>query len=47
MALRPPKPSKQARNNRKQELKKALHEQTRPQEQPPRRLEEAAYKRLG
>ena len=41
------KPSKQARNNRKQQLRKALAEQARPQEQPPRQLEEVAYKRMG
>ena len=46
--IKPPKPSKANRNNRKQELRKVLAEQQRQQlESPPRRLEEVAYKRLG
>ena len=47
MANKPLKPSKQARNQRKQETKRLLQEQQTPAQQPPRRLEEAAYKRLG
>jgi len=46
-----PKPSKQARNNKKQEVKRLLAEQQQERRsqylQPPRRLEEAVYKRLG
>lgn len=46
MAIKPIKPSKSARNNRKQETKKLLAEQLRQQSAPPRRLEDVAYKRL-
>ncbi len=45
------KPSKQARNSRKQEVKRLLAEQQQEKRsqylQPPRRLEEGVYKRLG
>ena len=47
MAIKPIKPSKQARNRRKQELRKALAEQSRPQEQPTPRPEPALFKPLG
>ena len=47
MAIKPIKPSKQARNNRKQQLKKALAEQARPQEQPQGRQESPVFKPLG
>ena len=47
VSLRPIKPSKQARNNRKQQLKKALAEQARPQEQPQGRQESPVFKPLG
>ena len=47
MAIKPIKPSKQARNNRKQELRKTLAEQSRPQEQPTPRPEPALFKPLG
>lgn len=46
MALKPLKPSKQSRNNRKQEVKRLLEEQQRPQPQPSN-LEEVVYKRMG
>lgn len=46
-----PKPSKQARYSRKQEVKRLLAEQQQERRAqyllPPRRLEEAVYKRLG
>lgn len=45
MALKPKKPSKQARDSKKQEIKRLLAQQ-RPQTYP-QRLEEVAYKRLG
>ena len=47
MSLKPLKPSKQSRNQRKQETRRLLQEQQTLPQQPPRRLEEAAYKRLG
>ena len=46
MALKPLKPSKQSRNSKKQETKRLLEQQQRPQPVP-MRLEEVAYKRLG
>ena len=46
MAIKPLKPSKQARNNRKQELRKAL-EQHRHPPQPTSRPEPPVFKPLG
>lgn len=45
MALKPPKPSKASRNQRKQEMRRA--QQQRPLPTPPARLEDVVYKRLG
>ena len=47
MSLKPPKPSKASRNQRKQEARRLLAQQQRPQQANPLRLEEVAYKRLG
>ena len=46
LSLKPLKPSKQSRNSKKQETKRLLEQQQRPQPNPVR-LEEVAYKRLG
>ena len=46
MAIKPIKPSKQARNSRKQELRKAL-EQQRHQPQPSSRPAAPVFKPLG
>lgn len=43
MALKPKKPSKRARDNRKQEQRRQMQEQART----PARLEEVAFKRVG
>ena len=47
MALKPIKPSKASRNQRKQEAQRLLAQQQRPQQANPLRLEEVAYKRMG
>ena len=47
VSLKPPKPSKASRNQRKQEARRLLAQQQRPQQANPLRLEEVAYKRLG
>ena len=47
MALKPAKPSKASRNQRKQEARRLLAQQQRPQQANPLRLEEVAFKRLG
>ena len=47
MSLKPTKPSKASRNQRKQEARRLLAQQQRPQQANPLRLEEVAYKRLG
>ena len=44
MSLKPAKPSKAARNNRKQEARKLAQHQPQPV---PARLEEIVFKRLG
>ena len=44
MSLKPLKPSKQARNQRKQEARKLAHQPPQPA---PARLEEIVFKRLG
>ena len=46
VSLKPTKPSKQSRNNRKQEAKRLLAQQPQPQPNP-LRLEEVVFKRLG
>ena len=45
MSVKPPKPSRQARNSKKQEIKRLLEQQR--QQPNPVRLEEVMYKRLG
>ena len=47
MALKPANPSKASRNQRKQEARRLLAQQQRPQQANPLRLEEVAYKRMG
>ena len=47
MSLKPAKPSKQSRNNRKQEVKRLMAQQRRPPQPNPVRMEEAVFKRLG
>ena len=47
LSLKPQKPSKQSRNNRKQEAKRLLAQQQRPPQAHPLRLEEVVFKRLG
>ena len=47
VSLKPPKPSKASRNQRKQEARRLLAQQQRPQQANPLRLEEVVYKRLG
>ena len=44
MSLKPAKPSKAARNNRKQEARKLAQQSPQPA---PSRLEEIVFKRLG
>ena len=44
VSLKPAKPSKAARNNRKQEARKLAHQPPQPA---PARLEEIVFKRLG
>lgn len=46
MSLKPQKPSKASRNQRKQEVRRLLAQQQRPQPVPAR-LEDVVYKRLG
>lgn len=46
VSLRPLKPSKQSRNSKKQETKRLLEQQQRPQPNPVR-LEDVVSKRLG
>ena len=46
LSLKPLKPSKQSRNSKKQETKRLLEQQQRPQPNPVR-LEEVVFKRLG
>ena len=46
LSLKPLKPSKQSRNSKKQETKRLLEQQRRPQPNPVR-LEDVVFKRLG
>ena len=47
MSLKPTKPSKASRNQRKQEARRLPAQQQRPPQANPLRLEEVAYKRMG
>ena len=47
MSLKPQKPSKASRNQRKQEARRLLAQQQRPPQANPLRLEDVVVKRLG